>query len=134
MRCLLVVLFPALLAAAPPAIVDGPRSEDVKKNVFLVKWRTTEAAGASSTITCNLAVNSTGAIDACQIAAGAGGTFPAGSVVKIDRERMRVAGQSGDTVTLYRGHDPDYLRVWEGTLLSLAASGGTCTVTSAVDH
>lgn len=130
----LVLLIPACLWATPPAIVDGPRVVNVGKYHALIKWRTAPAAGASTTIVCTLPASSNGAVDGCAVPSGQGTNFPAGAVVRVDGEHMTVAGRSGDTLFLQRGFDYQQLAVYDGTLASIVAASGICTVNATIDH
>jgi hypothetical protein len=120
--------------AAPPAIVDGPRVEVLQKSALLIRWRTTESAGAASTLAEAMGEGAPGSFTTVQVAAGTGANFPPGSIVKVDRERMRVAARSGDSLTLARGYDAEVLTIFGQTLTSLVSAGGTCTVTTPMDH
>lgn len=128
------LLFGALLEAAPPSIVAGPTIQALGKNFVMIKWRTTDAAGLSSTLAGTLSASAIGATETVAVASGTGGNFPAGAVVKVDREHMRVSSQSGDTLTLSRGYDPEFLRVWEGTLISVSSAANVCTATTPMPH
>lgn len=120
--------------AAPPAIVDGPRVEILQKSALLVRWRTAESAGAASTLAEAMSEATPLSLTTVAVAAGTGANFPPGSVVKVDRERMRVAARSGDSLTLARGYDAEVLTVFGGTLTSLVSVGGICTVTTPMAH
>lgn len=120
------------LYGAAPTIVDGPRVHVLQKNNFVAKWRTSEAPGATSTTASTLTA-SFGATS-LTVASGDGGKFPAGSTIKIDHERMKVSVQSGDVLTIARGYDGEYTRVWEGQLTSVVSNGTTCTVNTSQTH
>lgn len=138
---LLIFILATVAWAAPPTISVPPSTQYATKYTAMVKWRTTDAPGPTSTLAtpCSLPQETSpppGENGTCNVQPGDGSKFPLGSVVKIGNEHLKVVAQSTDTLTLNRDFDLDIERVYEGTLTSITTDGPgtTCTVTTPDDN
>jgi hypothetical protein len=114
--------------AAPP-IVSGPVVQGVGATWVSVKWVTGEAEGPTTTLTADLGATGNPQLANCT-------PFPAGATIRIGREHAYVeaTGSGACTLSVTRGWDARSLRIWEGTLVSITASGGVCTAATSMPH
>lgn len=127
MKTLLFLLSSVAFAAAP-TITSGPGNYDgtncLGKYTYCVNWVTSATGGSSTTTTNTLSQVAIGTEDSLGVASGQGANYPAGSVVKVDHERMQVRTQVGDALTVYRGYDQQSVAPYLTNLSNITVSGG----------